>query len=303
MKELRQQHHWKLQTPTLLTATKSCFSTETEGMEGLVSFLSHLLKTHLPLTLNISDTLPGLLMFPINLWKHFPFNDSQTAWRCWKKRSELCVLDVLASPHIKKPQREWWEPWPESKPGFVILSVPCLKALRGFVTFIGFKVTQAAWAEFDMKINLLAAVSASLEAFVTSLAPVALTVCQRHLLSSQGCLDKALMKNQIKCPNLYCLHQERCTWAWFSSSPGAWQCCQVISLRYSNCCWAAEKWKKASSLCCTTELKAFSAPKGVAGFPQWWIKQIPALWSCKQELWWDEQVPPVAAQLLLDCSL
>lgn len=38
------------ETPTLLTAPKSCFSTATEGMEGLVSFPSLLLKPHLSLT-------------------------------------------------------------------------------------------------------------------------------------------------------------------------------------------------------------------------------------------------------------
>lgn len=37
------------------------------------------------------------------------------------------------------------------------------------------------------------------------------------------------------------------------------------------------KMKKASSLCNTTEFKALSAPKGLAGIPQCWIKLIPAL--------------------------
>lgn len=49
----------------------------------------------------------------------------------------------------------------DSKPGFVILSVPYWRAGRGFVSFIGFEITQAAWAGDDMKINLLATVSAS----------------------------------------------------------------------------------------------------------------------------------------------
>lgn len=37
------------------------------------------------------------------------------------------------------------------------------------------------------------------------------------------------------------------------------------------------KSKKPSSLCYTTEFKAFSTPKGLVGIPQCWIKLISAL--------------------------